>query len=281
MSLNGEMIPGEEAIIPAESSAVFYGTGCFESFRAVRSNIFRFEEHLKRLNEGLSYISFGTADSISSKWARKEIGKVLEANRLTTVNARIRIQVSLTESSGYSLQDDPPLFVLISADPLQPARESVELCTSSVRVVSSDAQPAYLKLSNMLHYRQAFREAGRAGADDALMLTSEGFIAETSIANIFWKKGKTIYTPDIECDILPGIVRNSLIELVSGENEYHIEKGKYKPDVLNDAECTWLTNSVREIVPVLKVDGQEAAVDIPFFSDLREQFQQFKMKHLS
>ncbi len=279
--MNGELIPGEEAVVPAESSAVFYGTGCFESFRADRSNIFKFEEHLKRLNEGLNYLSFRTANSISAKWVRKEIGNVLEANRLTAVNARIRIQVSLTESSGYSLQDDPLLIVLISADPLQPSRESVELYTTSVRVVSSAAQPAHLKLSNMLHYRQAFREAGRAGADDALMLSGEGFIAETSIANIFWKKGKTIYTPDIECDILPGIARNSLIEMVSGENEYKVEQGKYKPEVLIDAECTWLTNSVREIVPVLKVDGKEVAVDISFFSRLREKFQQFKVQHLS
>jgi branched-subunit amino acid aminotransferase/4-amino-4-deoxychorismate lyase len=76
----------------------------------------------------------------------------------------------------------------------------------SKKGVPGECRPASLKLSNMLHYRNAFREAADAGADDALMLTVMA-IAESSIANIFWKKENEVYTPSPACDILPGIMR--------------------------------------------------------------------------
>lgn len=281
VSLNGEIIPAGEAVIPAGSAAVFYGAGCFETFRADRSSIFKFDDHIKRLNEGIKYLSSDKADPLSAEEIRRDVNMLLQANRLKSSEARVRIQVSLTEEGGYALRDTPGMVTLITAGSYNPPDKHVTLITAETRVISTRARPSHLKLSNMLHYRQAFREAGLSGADDAVMLTGDNFIAETTIANIFWKRGSTIYTPDRDCDILPGIMRNSVLDLLSKKMDVEVREGKYKADELHNSDCIWLTNSVREILAVTAVDGKSTGKDFSFLSELGKALQIYKMEYLS
>jgi len=91
-------------------------------------------------------------------------------------------------------------------------------------------------------------KAQQAGFDDCIFLTPEGYITETSIANIFFRIGKTLYTPSLDCPILPGIIRAKIIE-----REENVVEGLFKREILLDADEIFLTNSLMGAMEVREV----------------------------
>lgn len=277
VSVNGEPVNHRDAKIPAVSSGLFYGAGCFETMRYESSAIFRFQEHVDRLNRGLAYLDVSKSQFLSGKTLFREITDLIQKNGLRDKTVRVRVQVSLLETKGYQKDQGLALARIITCKEIPKIKpESCKLIISDVCVVPDDCRPVNLKLSNMLHYRSAFRQAQHAGADDALMLTVNGYLAESSIANLFWKKGKAIYTPSVNCDILPGIMRNGVIKILREIENLELAEGKFYPSELTDAECIWLTNSVQEIRPVGRIDGKSYPVDFKFLGLLSDKLGNFK-----
>jgi branched-subunit amino acid aminotransferase/4-amino-4-deoxychorismate lyase len=275
--LNGRLLPAEEALIPASASGLYHGTGAFETILAEKGSLFMFDEHIGRLNRGLDWLGFDPRQFMGVKKAREEVTEVLEVNRLQNANAKVRIQVSQAGGSGYGKERVKALVRLITAEPVRLRPDNpLRLKTANTRVVPSACRPSGLKLSNTLHYRHAWREAANAGFDDALMLTVGGHVAESAIANIFWKKGEIIYTPSEECDILPGIMRNAVIKAVRGMKSSELETGEFTRDDLLSADQVWLTNSVMEVQPVGMIDDIRFSSGISLIKDLRDKLKTLK-----
>lgn len=281
VSLNGEILPKEEAFIPADSSAIRYGTGCFETFRAESGKIFNFNKHIERLNRGINYLSGGSISPKSEDELRYDVDDLLKANKILSSDARIRIQFILDEQSGYNPENNPQSYLLISASEIILRNQSLSLVVAKTKVIPSSSRPPGLKLSNMLHYRNAWREAKQQGADDAILFTQNDAVAETSIANLFWKRDDKIYTPDITCDILPGVMRNSLIDMIRNNGHYAVEEGKYDIQHLMSAESVWVTNSVREILMVSTIEGRKFDLETDFCKALKEHFHEYKKEFLN
>lgn len=277
--LNGSCTPEEEAMIPAVTSGLYYGAGCFETFLAESGKIFKFEDHIERLNRGLEYLGVSRTERVGEENILSQVKELLEKNGLSGKRSRIRIQVSLADKGGYSKKGDPSTIVLITSELSQKQSNLQKLILSETSVVPSSARPSELKLSNMLHYREAFREAQEKDADDAVMLNGKGFVAESSIANIFWMKDERFFTPSADCDILPGIMRNSIIEILKDQMEYEVKEGRFSMDELLKADFIWLTNSVLELVPVTDIEKISFRIDEHFFSDLRNELQAYKKEN--
>jgi branched-subunit amino acid aminotransferase/4-amino-4-deoxychorismate lyase len=273
--VNGQVITDSEPAIPAESKGLMYGAGCFETIRSYGSKFLHLEMHFERLMKGMDYLSIPSAEILKSGRIRKSILTLLEKNGLASGDALVRIQVSDAGKRGYSISANVIPHVIITADPIDQTTEKYILRTADPRVVPSECRPVELKLSNSLHYMQAYREACEKGADDALMLTVDGSIAETAIANIFWKRGGAIYTPSTACDILPGIMRHIVLDMLAGRPEYEVIEGEYKPYDLKEAEHVWITNSIRQIQPVSGWNEMKYATKSPFFNYLINTFQAY------
>lgn len=274
--LNGDFVEREEAFLPAESSGLFYGAGCFETMLSERGSIFRFSRHFSRLLEGLIYLGVKAECMPIEDRLLEVIQRLLSLNSYNDVPAKVRIQASLKTKGGYKNDDPDQITLLITADRALPGTSVKKMIVSDTRVVPKECKPAHLKLSNMLHYRQAAREAQKAGVDDAVMLTTEGLVAESSIANIFWKREDKIYTPSEACDILPGITRNSLLELLDADDDYCVTEGEFQIEDLQKADAAWLTNSVMGIVPVSEINGRRFNNQTSFFHQLTDRFKTFK-----
>lgn len=281
VSLNGKVMPAGEARIPVNTSGLFYGAGCFETFRADKNWVFKFENHIDRLNRGLQYLGADQNQMIESGELRAEISKLLAENKLLNESVKIRIQVSLAEKNGYSAENAPDLIRFISATKMSLAVKTAHLKVVNTRVIPAACKPSDLKLSNMLHYRNAWREARKSGADDAMMLTVDGNVAETAIGNLFWKSGSTICTPSAGCDILPGIMRNNLIEIIQNMDCCSLIEGIFTPNDITEAEFVWITNSVAEIRPVHMIDDAEIPLDKPFLNELKQHFSKYREGFLS
>ena len=97
-------------------------------------------------------------------------------------------------------------------------------------------------------------EAKRRGADDAVFVDGDGIVLEGPVTNIWWREGDTLVTPSLELGILAGETRATLLELAAGLG-YAVEEGAYPLARLLEADEAFTSSSVREVLPVVAVDG--------------------------
>jgi len=106
--------------------------------------------------------------------------------------------------------------------------------------------------------RDCFTDAGReaevAEADDALLLTPEGWVAEGTVWTVFWWDGDALRTPALDLGILPGVGRTRVLELVKPD------QGRYRKQALA-GKSLFLTNAVRGVVPIASLDGVSVPAD--------------------
>tara|TARA_R100001143_G_scaffold63515_2_gene71247 strand:+ start:41382 stop:42251 length:870 start_codon:yes stop_codon:yes gene_type:complete len=262
--LNGEEVLSLDITQKLFSSALFYGTGCFETMRFETDTICRFEDHLSRLYRGLEYLQLPNHLFPPSVFLEQKITNLVNKNGLNGKSAKIRVQCSLLENNGYHPDSDVELLTHVRVGKISSDVKPLRLLTAKTRVIPSECRPSGLKLSNMLHYRSAFREAIEQNYDDALMLSIDEYVAETSKANLFWVKGNRVRTPSIECSILPGIMRKNTIDAIKNCDTLSIEEGLYKKESIINADFVWVSNSVVEFCPVLSIDE----VELNFNKDL-------------
>ena len=278
---NGEWINPEEGSGKILGAGFFYGAGSFETMRAENGLVFKFNEHMNRLHKGLRYLGKESKHLPDPDNIREIISDIIRKNKLEESPCRIRVQCSLPER-GYALSNNKSLILHVSAEKIAPPGSTeYKLGQVQTRVVPDRCKPAHLKLCNMIHYRHAYREATQNGNDDALMLNMDHYVAETSKANIFWMKGDHIFTPSIKCDMLPGIMRNSIIGVIKQSfSKKKVIEGTFKNSEMSDANLIWITNSIVEIREVTHLDGQLINMDITFLNKLQTKFLEYKREYM-
>ena len=97
-------------------------------------------------------------------------------------------------------------------------------------------------------------EARRRGADDAILVDRDGVVLEGTVTNIWWREGSTLVTPSVELGVLAGETRAALVELAPSCG-YTVETGAYSLDHLRAADEVFTSSSVREVMPVVALDG--------------------------
>lgn len=279
--VNGKIIIDSQPALLPESKGLMYGAGCFETIRSYNSKFLHLELHLERLLRGMHYLDISTNEITEPDRIRNLIVKLLEKNELAGQEAVVRIQVSDSGKRGYEANGETGPNMIIVVNPVQKNGRSYRLKTANNCVIPSSCRPSDLKLSNTLHYIQAYRDARTTGADDALMKTIDGNIAESAIANIFWKKGKAVYTPSPECDILPGIMRRIVMKIISNFSGYDMVEGVFNPVDLHQADHIWITNSVRQIQPVTMWDNHEYSTESSFIKKLQNALKSYTEKNLN
>lgn len=271
--LNGCLIPSEDAHISAQSRAVAYGDGCFTTLRSYQNRYLHFNEHIERLKNGLQYLGINLR--LDKNEILAQVKQLIQKNELSESSAVVRIQCFRKGGRGYSNISAEGEY-LISCDRITEITNSVHLSTVSVRAIPNQCLSRAFKLSNSINYIKAAQEAKVQHADDALMLTINDKVSETTISNIFWINDDTIFTPSTECDLLAGIMRNIIIEIVQNEESIKVEEGVFNLDDILNSEAVFCSNSVREIYTVHKINDSFFKIDHPIFLKLKSIFEDFK-----
>jgi len=252
--LNGSLIPRSEASISALDYGFLYGYGLFETMRAYEGQVFRLDNHLRRLTRSAEVLGLpmGTLN------LKDAVMDTIQANQFG--DARIRITISIGEGG---IVPDPSLCnrptVLIVAGQYQPYPEEVyekgfRAIISSIRR-NSGSPLSRLKSANYLENLLARQEARAAGVNEAICLNEKGLVAEASMSNIFIVTNGTLKTPGQESGILPGITRETVLELASPLGINTVEDD-VRLDQLYHAEEAFLTNSLMEVMPLTEVEGK-------------------------
>src|SRR5690625_274418 len=253
--LNGEFRELNSAEVPVHQAGIYYGAGCFETILYTSGSLQYWEEHYSRLCKGLRWLGIEDEQLPDRINIHNNILSLLRANSLQDRRAKVRIQCSLLNEQGYSQHRQPEYFTWIVTEEL-PVREGpYTLKSVPSRVIPGESRPADLKLSNMLHFREAFRQAKRGGFMDGLLLYRSRLSDQAAIANRFWCRGETIYTPSAAWDILPGIMRKNVMEFLHSELILTVKGGEFSPEALYEADAVWITNSLMPVKPVERIDN--------------------------
>jgi len=269
MWIDGEWLHGDKPVLPMTARSVLYGAGCFETMCAYHSRLLHPDRHLERLRGGIEWLG-GVYANYSTMQITDVARELLDRNNLNEKKAMLRIQASLLGNRGYEREPLSPVRLAMQVAPAPSSTQAVRLTQVSVCVVPDRCRPSRFKLSNTLHYMEAWRQANSRGYDDAIMETIDGVVAETSVSNLFWKKGNTIYTPSLECDILPGQMRRIVLEELPVWSGLQIEQGRYRIEDLVSADLVWTTNALRQIRPVSQIDSVAYPTEDEFYQTINK-----------
>jgi branched-chain amino acid aminotransferase len=252
--LNDRLVPEQEAMISVYDRGFLYGDGIFETLRAYRGKIFKVKEHLSRLFESAKAVALTIPNSPGE--ILRMLLATLNANQLR--DARLRITLSRgTDKMGFDPRNSlsPTLVVTAKAYSGQPEKlyqEGVEISLVKTQKVSAAALDPKIKSLNYLNSILARFEAQGSGTFEGILLNQDKYLCEGTVSNLFFVKGGELLTPSSSCGILEGITRQTVIQLAT-QTGISVKEGKYSPDAILAAEECFLTSTLMELMPAVRI----------------------------
>src|SRR5882762_2019830 len=256
---NGKLIPWGEAKVHVLAHALQYGTGVFEGMKSYPTAegpaIFRLDAHLERLYKSAELYDLAIPYSLAT--LTEASLEVVRANRLEAAYLR---PVAFFDAGTLSVwTKECPVTVAIAAVPtgkyLANADEGVRVTVSPIRKFDNSAIPAWAKACGQyINSARAVNDAQRRGFDEALLLNSQGLVAEGSGENLFVVKNGTVITNDKDASILMGVTRSSVLEIA---RDLGIET-RIAPMSVEDvlgADELFFTGTAVEVTAIREVDG--------------------------
>src|SRR5216110_3576928 len=257
VNINGELVHRDKAGISPFDSAVQGGDAVWEGLRLYSGRIFKLHEHLDRLHRSADALSF--PEIPSREKIIEEIKRTLSANKMRDgVHIRLTLTRGLKITSGMDPrlnQSGPTLIVLAEHKPPVYAKTGLSLITSKIRRPPPDVLDARIHHANLLNSILAKIEANNAGADDALMLDTRGFVAETNATHVFIvRKGDVVTSRVLACP--EGITRATVIEICAAQKIRCIETDLSVVDVYGANEM-FCTGTMGELAGVIRIDNRQ------------------------
>ena len=259
--IDGEFYQKGEAKISVYDHGLLYGDGVFEGIREYNGTVFRLREHIERLFEGLRVIRVNIP--LTKEQIMGAVVDTLQKNNLT--DAYIRLVVTRGRGNlGLDPRSCSKPSIIIMAEPVVPAhgREARErgitAVISSVRRDMVDGTSHEVKSLNYIQSIMSKFQAIDSGTDEAVMLDHRGMISEFHGSNLFILKQGILHTPTSAAGILHGVTRARVMKLAE-ELGYEVRERDVTPYELLTADEAFLTGTMAEIVPVVKVQGVQIA----------------------
>ncbi len=263
--IDGQLVAPERALVSVFDRGFLYGDSVFESLRTYAGIPCALGEHLARLARSAERVAIPLPVGLPA--LEQEILLALR----THGKAECYVRLTLTRGIGRSLGLDPelattPLRVLLVTDLTLPPATLYEHGVSAITFRAerpSDAPAvADAKIGNYLLAVLAMRAARAAGAREALLEDSTGHILEGATSNIFAIFAGSIVTPPETAAILPGITRAHVITLARAAG-MAVELRALAKAELSGADEVFVCSSIRELVPVVSIDGKPVGPGVP------------------
>ncbi|MGJ8726648.1 MAG: aminotransferase class IV [Roseibacillus sp.] len=255
VSLNGDLVPREQAGVSPFDSSVQNGDACWEGLRLYSGKIFKLDEHLDRLFKSAEMLRYQGLPS------REEI---IEALRQTLaanqMHDAVHIRLTLSRGLKYTSGLDPrintqgcSLFILAEHKAPVYGTSGLFLHTAQQRRPFANVLDQRIHSCNQLTSILAKLEANDAGADDALMLDTDDNLAETNATHVFLVKDNIVLTSTTKA-CPTGITRDTVIKLCQDHNLALEIRDIPEPEI-HQADEVFCTGTMGEIVPVNRIDA--------------------------
>jgi branched-chain amino acid aminotransferase len=257
VNINGQLVHRDKAGISPFDSAVQGGDAVWEGLRLYNGRIFKLHEHLDRLERSARALSF--TEIPAREKIVDEIRRTLGANKMRD---GVHVRLTLTRGVKFTSGMDPRLnqagpTLIVVAEHKAPvyAKTGLRLITSKTRRPPPDVLDARIHHANLLNSILAKIEANNAGADDALMLDTRGFVAETNATHVFIVRNSEVATGRVvACP--EGITRATIIEICAAEKIRCVETDLSLDDVYGAREI-FCTGTMGELAAVTRIDDRQ------------------------
>ncbi len=256
--LNGRFVPEEQAVVSVFDRSFLLGDGLYETLRVLNGKLFRWDEHWSRFEHGAKFLQMRIPET--SDALRRAADELIAQNQMPDCMVRMTLSRGVGVR-GYSPKGaDSPVLVISchpqrTVDPRQPL--GWRLIVSSSRLAPNDPI-ALFKGCSKLHQILARMEADAAGADEALLLNTDGHVAEATGSNLFWIEKQTVCTPALTAGILPGVTREAVFEICHALN-FPTREANISPEQLRSVDGIFLSLSSFGIVECVSLDGHPLA----------------------
>ena len=261
--LNGQFVPEQAAYVSVFDRAFLYGDGLFETIRVYSRTPALWDRHIQRLASGAKALRLPLP--VPDSELRDIVVELLDRNHLADAVVRLNLSRGIGRR-GYSIRgaNQPNLVIAaFSAEPLRTFEAKTwRLHTSTYRVPENDPLASFKTTSKLTHVL-ARAEAEDAGADEALILNTRGYVAESSSANVFWIDHGVVHTPPLAAGGLAGVTRGWLIDLL-GAAGWQVRETDVQPEALLRVSSVFLTVSSWGLVRASHLDGRELGRDPQF-----------------
>jgi len=245
------LVDPDMPVLHADDEALLRGRAAFETMRVYGGRPFRLEAHLDRLEAssariGLAPIPWDALAALGEEAlaAAHEPDAVLRLLWTAGREDGAPVGMALVSPIGSWIEEARERGIRLVS--LLGARAEVPWLLGGVKSTSYAVNMA------------AEAEAKRRGADDAIFVDHDRTVLEGPVSNVWWRVGTTLYTPSLDLGILAGVTRAVLAELAP-QLGYEVEEGTYPVDALAAADEAFTSSSVREVLPIVEVDGTPVA----------------------
>jgi len=255
--LNGQFVPEEQAVVSVFDRGFLYGDGLFETMRVFNGRIFRWEQHLARLQRGLEFLKLNV--SLNPANLRDVADRLIDENQLPDSLLRLTVSRGVGKR-GYSPvgADKPTVVMSVHPAPTLSAQNGWKAVISTVRLPAGEELATH-KTCSKLPQILARMEADAAGADEALLLNTEDLVVEGASSNLFWLEGKQVCTPPLPAGILAGVTRAVVLEICH-ELQIPTRESALTARQLPGTQGAFVSLSSLGIVPISSLDGREMPV---------------------
>ena len=264
--MNGELVDWDDAKIHVASHGLNYGSGVFEGIRCYDTphgaSVFRLTDHLLRLENSARVLYMDLPFTVEE--LRSAVHDLVATNGIASCYLRPLAFYGYGELGVSSVGN--PVDVAIISFPWgaylgeDSQNHGITAKISSWQRVGPNVIPHVAKATGIyLNSMLATMEARRGGYDEAIMLSHDGYIADGSGENVFLVKDGEIYTPDLATSILPGITRDTIIQIAQDLGHTVVEKSLIRSD-LYLADEAFMCGTAAEVTPLRSVDDSEIGV---------------------
>jgi branched-chain amino acid aminotransferase len=265
ININGKIIPPEQAKVSVFDRSFLYGDSLYEVVRTYQGKPFRLKEHLARMEKSAALCQMKFSQS--SKVYEREMLRSIAAYRAQPGKKNEDVYVRIVVSRGCgkigfglkNLESETLYVIMVEPITLYPTPSFVKgtklQVSKRVRLHPKSVDPA-MKSGNYLNSLLAYLTAADAGFDDALMADQQGFITEGTTFNVFYVKRGMVATPPLDVGILDGVTRRAIINLCV-ELGIPCREVRFPKEYLYDADEVFITSSLKEVLPVLNLDGKK------------------------
>lgn len=255
------LVDPEEPTLYADDEALIRGRAAFETTRVYAGRPFRLDAHLERLAGSAARIGLPAVDrDAMAALAGEALGAAAEPDAV----------LRLYWTAGREGSGSPTGLALVSSLPpgLDERRERGIGVVALPIGVEPDLRAfapwllGGVKSTSYAVNMAAEAEARRRGADDAVFLARGEIVLEGPVTNIWWRRERVLYTPALELGILAGVTRATLVE-EAAHLGYDVQEGQFPLSHLAGSEEAFTSSSIREVVPVVEVDGKPLGDGLP------------------
>ncbi|MBV1870350.1 MAG: D-amino acid aminotransferase [Gammaproteobacteria bacterium] len=260
--LNGEFIPQDEAKVSVLDRGFLFGDSIYEVIPVYQGVPFRLPEHLARLRSCLDSIALTTPCS-DEDWT-KIITQLIAHNGHGNQSLYLQVTRGTTDLRSHTIPPNITPTVLVMSSLLStPTLEHIETPQTLSAICVNDFRWGHcdIKTTSLLANVMLSQQAQHAGVDEAILL-KDGQLTEGAASNIFVVKDGVVHTPPKGPNLLGGITRDLLIEIMA---QHHIEyrQEPVSRQALVDADEIWVTSSTKEIAPIVSLDGTPVNNGLP------------------